>query len=283
MPFKKKTIGNEKRNEMLSLVTGASRGIGAEIASQLAHKNHRVLLGCRDVAAGAKVVAAITASLRREQEQRRATAGAGAGDGVDAAAALAQRLSVVQLDVTTAASIAAAAETIAQRYGAIDCLINNAGFALEDDATNIDIDQAKRIFDTNFWGTIAVTQGMLPLLRKSTLGGRIVNVSSIMASLAEHSDPNSTFIQNTKTVAYSASKSALNMYTVQLARELRREGIRVNAVHPGWIKTEMGEILGSPPSDVQFGAKQIVDMVGSAKSRGGPTGGFFHNKLQLRW
>jgi NAD(P)-dependent dehydrogenase (short-subunit alcohol dehydrogenase family) len=254
--------------QTISLVTGASRGIGFEVCRQLAKKGHIVVLGVRSVDAGNKACDAILQTVPETNKKS---------------------LHVVQLDVTDSKIVKAAADEIGRSFdNKLDCLINNAGQAITDDATNLNVDDARKIFETNFFGVITVTNAMLPLLRNSD-AGRIVNVSSILGSIAEHADPNSSFIRQCKTTAYSASKAALNMYTVDLSNALDAEAkssgkkrIAANIVHPGWIETDLGSLLGKPPSDLAYGAKQIVDAVGGSK--GVPfTGGFFHNKLQLRW
>ena len=238
----------------ISLVTGASRGIGLEVARQLGKKGHTVLLGVRNAESGK----AALESLR--------TSGLTQCD-------------TVTVDVTKSSTIARAATTIGERFGRLDVLVNNAGIAAYDDVTNVDLVEARRIMDTNFFGVIEVTNHMLPWLRKSD-AAQIVNVSSILGSLAEHSDPNAA-LEAFPTVAYSASKAALNMYTVQLARALRKDTkIRVNAVHPGWIKSDMGNMLGAAPSELEHGAKQIVDFAHPTK---GPTGGYYHQRFHLRW
>ena len=145
------------------------------------------------------------------------------------------------LDVTDPASIAAAVKAVGTRHGRLDILINNAGIGIDNHSKKVSeqtMDTWRKTFDTNVFGLIAVTQGFLPLLAKSE-AGRIVNLTSILGSLTLHSDPKSP-IYNYKVPAYNVSKTAVNAWTLQLAYELRDSKIKVNAVHPGHVKTDMG-------------------------------------------
>ena len=132
-------------------------------------------------------------------------------------------------------------------------------------------------FDTNFFAPIALTNVLLPLLRKST-AGRIVNLSSILGSLTLHADPASPIYQ-AKSFAYDASKTALNAFTVHLAYELRDTPIKVNSAHPGWVKTDMGG--DSAPMEIEDGSKTSVAL--ATLPADGPTGGFFHLGQPLPW
>jgi NAD(P)-dependent dehydrogenase (short-subunit alcohol dehydrogenase family) len=132
-------------------------------------------------------------------------------------------------------------------------------------------------FDTNFFGTIELTQVLLPLIKKAP-AGRIVNLSSILGSLTLHADPNSP-IAGSKAFAYNASKAALNMFTVHLAHELRNTNIKVNSAHPGWVKTEMG--TDAATMEIPDGAKTSVQLATLAAD--GPTGGYFHMGDPLPW
>lgn len=143
------------------------------------------------------------------------------------------------IDLNDFTSIAAAAETIRARHGRLDILVNNAAIVDAQDRppTAGAPEAARRIMDTNFVGTLAVTQAMLPLLRQSP-AGRIVNLSSSLGSLALNGDPNSPYY-SARLIGYNASKAALNMLTVQLAQELRSTAIVVNSVSPGYVKTDL--------------------------------------------
>jgi NAD(P)-dependent dehydrogenase (short-subunit alcohol dehydrogenase family) len=238
----------------LALVTGANKGIGFETARQLAKADVQVLIGARDAAKGA----AAAAKLKSE--------------GLNVGA--------IQLDVTDAASIAAAAKQIGTEYGKLDILVNNAGIGVQDGTSKVSeqkLETWRKTFDTNVFGLIAVTQAFLPLLEKSP-AGRIVNLSSLLGSITLHADPKSP-IYNYKVAAYNVSKSAVNAYTVQLAYELRDSKIKVNAVHPGHVKTDMGG--AAAPMELVDGAKSSVSMalIGSD----GPNGSFTHLGRTLPW
>jgi NAD(P)-dependent dehydrogenase (short-subunit alcohol dehydrogenase family) len=134
-----------------------------------------------------------------------------------------------------------------------------------------------KTFDTNFFQPIALTQTLLPLIKKSP-AGRIVNLSSILGSLTLHADPNSP-IYDKKTFAYDASKTALNAFTVHLAQELHDTPIKVNSAHPGWVKTEMGG--EEAPMELAEGGKTSAQL--ATLPADGPTGGFFHMGQALPW
>jgi NAD(P)-dependent dehydrogenase (short-subunit alcohol dehydrogenase family) len=150
-------------------------------------------------------------------------------------------------------------------------LVNNAGIADRDDGppSRASLAAVHRIFEVNFFGTLLVTQAMLPALRKST-SARIVNVSSGLGSLARHADPGWRFA-GTKVLGYSASKAALNMLTVQLAAELKDSGIKVNSAEPGYTATDLNDHRGT--QTVAEGAAAIVRL--ATLPNEGPTGGVF--------
>lgn len=197
----------------IALVTGANKGIGLEIARQLAQAGVFVILGARDPARAEAAVADLSSQ------------------GLTAESVL--------IDLTDHATIAAAAETIRAEHGRLDILVNNAGIVDAEDGppTASSAEAARRIMDTNFVGTLAVTQAMLPLLRKAP-AARIVNLSSSLGSLSVNGDPTSPYY-SARLIGYNASKAALNMLTVQLAQELLDTPIVVNSVSPGYIKTDL--------------------------------------------
>jgi NAD(P)-dependent dehydrogenase (short-subunit alcohol dehydrogenase family) len=143
--------------------------------------------------------------------------------------------------------------------------------------TSASLDVWRRTFETNVFGLVAVTHAFLPLLRQSE-AGRIVNLTSILGSLGLHTDPQSP-IYHFKTVAYDTSKAAVNAYTIHLAYELRDTPIKVNAAHPGWVKTDLGG--EGAPMEVVDGAKTSVWL--ATLPADGPTGGYFHGRERLPW
>ncbi len=197
----------------VALVTGANKGIGLEIARQLAQAGVFVVIGARDSARAKAAVEDLSSQGLAAQS--------------------------VPIDLNDHASIAAAAETIRAEHGRLDILVNNAGIVDAEDGppTMCSPGAARRIMDTNFVGTLAVTQAMLPLLRQSP-AARIVNLSSSLGSLALNGDPTSPYYSQ-RFIGYNASKAALNMLTVQLAEELRDTPIVVNSVSPGFVKTDL--------------------------------------------
>jgi len=238
----------------IALITGANKGIGFETSRQLARHDVHVIIAARDPAKGA----AAATKLKSE--------------GLD--------VESITLDVSVAESIAAAVREVEARHGKLDILVNNAGMNAAD-ASNKASEQTltawRKTFDTNVFGLIAVTQAFLPLLRKAA-AGRIVNVSSILGSISLHADPKSP-IYGVQLAAYNVSKSAVNSYTVQLACELRKSTIKVNAVHPGHVKTDMGG--AAAPMELIDGAKSGVEM--ALLGPDGPSGTFTHLGRPLPW
>jgi NAD(P)-dependent dehydrogenase (short-subunit alcohol dehydrogenase family) len=238
----------------IALVTGATRGIGLETCRQLAHAGVHVLLAGRDAARAAK-------------------AAAGISHGKAAVEAL-------HLDVTQPQQIAAAVAYVGQRFGRLDILVNNAG-VLRDDTHRAPSEQTlacwRETFDTNLFAVVEVTQAFLPLLRAAP-AARVVNVSSQLGSLALHTDPSSP-IHDFKIPAYDSSKTAVNAWTIHLAHELRDTGIKVNAIHPGYVRTDMNG--GAGAIDVEEGARSSVAM--ALLDADGPTGTFTHRGQTLPW
>jgi NAD(P)-dependent dehydrogenase (short-subunit alcohol dehydrogenase family) len=187
----------------------------------------------------------------------------------------------VKFDVVNNADVKAAADQIEKEFGKLDILINNAGVMFEpiggNNTSTVPDDVIRKTFDTNFFSAISVTKAFLPLLKKSD-AGRIVNVSSILGSLALHASEGSP-IYEAKALAYDASKAALNAFTIHLAHELKGTKIKVNSAHPGWVKTDMG--TDAAPMDIVDGAKTEVEL--ATLSADGPTGGFFHMGEAISW
>jgi NAD(P)-dependent dehydrogenase (short-subunit alcohol dehydrogenase family) len=238
----------------IALITGANKGICLETARQLGQKGITVLVGARDEAKG----------KRAAEELRKA--------GLD--------VHGIVLDVNDAGSIEKAAARIERDYGRLDILVNNAGVMIDDQKkkpSEQSLEVWRKTFETNLFGLIATTQALLPLLRKSA-GGRIVNLSSILGSIQLHATPGSP-IYDMKVPAYNVSKSAVNAYTVQLAYELKETTIKVNAAHPGWVKTELGG--EGATMEITDGAKTSVAL--ATIGADGPNGAYLHMGETLPW
>ncbi len=238
----------------IALVTGANKGIGFETTRQLAKQGITVLAGARDEAKASQAAAELS------------------NEDLD--------VHGIVIDVNDVGSIEKAADRIERDYGRLDILVNNAGVMLDDRETKPSeqsVEVWRKTFETNLFGLVATTQALLPLLRKSA-AGRIVNLSSILGSITLHATPGSP-IYDAKTPAYDASKSAVNAYTVHLAWELKDTSIKVNAAHPGWVKTEMGG--EGAMMEIEEGAKTSVAL--ATLGPDGPNGGFLHMGETLPW
>lgn len=243
----------EREHKQVALVTGANKGIGFEIARQLGRKHISVILGARDPARGAAAAAALR------------------DDGIDA--------HFIQLDVTDDASVRAAAASLGAMHGRLDILVNNAGVSDAADGTpgGADVAAARRTFDTNFFGVLAVTQAMLPLLRQAP-AGRIVNMSSSLGSMTVNGDAASPYY-GVRPLGYNASKAALNMLTVALAEELRGTTVVVNAACPGYVSTDLNGHSGY--LSVEEGAATPVRL--ALLQDGALTGKFIDVKGEVPW
>jgi NAD(P)-dependent dehydrogenase (short-subunit alcohol dehydrogenase family) len=259
---------SEPANLKVALITGANKGIGFEVARQLGALGWHILLGARD------------------QNRGLAAAEKLKGQGID--------VQFEQLDVSDECSIAAAARRIASDFGRLDVLVNNAGLLLEGNFSRsgraaedfpsqpsvTGLDVVKRTYATNVFGAIAVTNAMLPLLRRS-YRARVVNVSSKFASLnlADEFCHGRNKDRYLNLLAYNSSKAALNAVTLQFAIELRETGIKVNAADPGHAATDINGRHGErKPSDA---AKVIVQL--ALLPDLGPTGTFVANDGPRPW
>ena len=246
-------------SQKIAFITGGNRGIGFQTALELKDAGVKVVIGSRNPAQGEQAVAKLRAA------------------GVDA--------DVLQFDITKPADAQTAYDYFNSRYGRLDILINNAGIAggtfpgtgPAHSAAEVPQELLHRVFETNFFAQVALTNTLLPLIKKST-AGRIVNLSSILGSLTLHADPASP-IFNFKSFAYDASKSALNAYSIHLAHELKDTKIKVNSAHPGWVKTEMG--TDAAPMEIPDGAKTSVAL--ALLGSDGPSGRFIHLGQELPW
>lgn len=240
-------------DKTVSLITGANKGIGYEIARRLGALGHCVLVGARDQKRGQTAVDQLKAG------------------GADA--------HLLILDVAYQPSVERTRMLIEQDYGRLDVLVNNAGLIHDRSLkpSNTPIDTVREVFEANFFGLIAVTQAMLPLLRQSP-AGRIVNMSSGLGSLALQSDWDGPF-GDFKLLGYDASKTAVNAVTIHFAHELRDTPVKVNSACPGWVKTDMGG--PEAPGTAEEGADTPVWL--ATLPADGPTGGFFQGRKPLPW
>lgn len=244
--------------EKVALITGASKGLGFETAYQLGVKGYTVIVAART------------------QQKSNETAEKLKSKGVHAVG--------MQLDVVNENDVDNLSKSINEHFGKLDVLVNNAGVQLDfpgfmpgNSTETVSMDILKQTFEINYFAPIALTQKLLPLLKKST-AGRIVNVSSIMGSLALHADSNSP-IYGIKLLAYNSSKTALNQFTLHLAEAIKDSPIKVNSAHPGWVKTDLGGEYA--PMSIEDGVKTIVDL--STLDENGPTGAFIHLGESLPW
>ena len=223
----------------VALVTGASKGIGKEIARQLADAGLSVYVGARDAARGMRAVEEIGGDTR-----------------------------LLVLDVTDDASIAEAA----RQADALDILVNNAGISGDDKTPDQeDVDTFRRIYETNVFGVVAVTNAFLPALRRSP-HPRIVNVSSGTGSLTWATDPQSRHWSG-RYAAYRSSKTALNALTVFYAHSLADDGIKVNSLAPGLRRTDLNATAAASDGDPAEAAAGAVRL--ALLPDDGPTGEFF--------
>ena len=233
------------RDRRVAVVTGANRGMGLETARQLLADGYSVALTGRDLAAVERARSAL-------------------GD-------LAEHAIGERLDVADQASIAAAARSIEGKWGRVDVLVNNAAVLLgeNDDALSISAGDFRQTFDTNLFGVIETCRAFVPGMVARRYG-RIVNVSSGAGQLSTMS---------TYAPAYSMSKAALNALTRILGETYRKSGVLVNAVDPGWVRTDMGG--RSAPRSIEKGVETTIWL--ATLPDDGPTGGFFRDRRPIEW
>jgi NAD(P)-dependent dehydrogenase (short-subunit alcohol dehydrogenase family) len=236
----------------IALISGANKGIGYEIARGLGAKKITVLVGARDEARGQAAADKLKA------------------EGADAR--------FVQLDVTDHETIRRAAEWIGEQFGRLDILVNNAGIGeWGGKPSDVDLAKVREIYETNLFGPMALTQAMLPLLRKSK-HGRIVNVSSSLGSLTLATQPDSP-LASFVVLGYNTSKTALNSMTVQFANELKDTPIKVNVICPGYCATDLNGHSG--PRTAAQGAVAAIEYATIGPD--GPTGGYFNDEGRVPW
>ena len=227
----------------VALVSGGNRGIGREVARQLAARDYAVVIGSRDLAKGEKVA--------RE---------------------LGENVTARQLDVTDEESIVHCVASIAEDPGRLDVLVNNAGVTgggWSTSALDVDLDEVRKTLETNLFGAWRLTEEVLPLMRKNRYG-RIVNISSGMGQLSD---------MGGHSPAYRVSKTGLNVLTRMLTAELSDENILVNSVCPGWVRTDMG--TQAARRSVEEGADTPVWL--ATLPDDGPRGGFFRDREPIPW
>ena len=224
----------------ISLITGANRGIGLETAKQMKALGYDVVLTSRNADEGQRAAREIGVAYH-------------------------------QLDVTSEESIAALTAYMDTEYGSLDVLINNAGILHDrsDKILDIPIDKMRTMFETNTFAPLMLIRALLPLMQKNDYG-RIVNVSSQLGSISRFSD---------YTPAYRITKLSLNGITRMLADALQGTNILVNAVHPGWVKTDMGG--AEAPLSLAEGAQNVI--WAATLPDDGPNGGFFYEGKPMDW
>jgi NAD(P)-dependent dehydrogenase (short-subunit alcohol dehydrogenase family) len=237
-----------------ALVTGANKGIGRETARRLAELGMTVLVGARDRGRGESAVT----SLRKN----------------------APDVHLVLVNVADEASAARAAADVTARFGRLDVLVNNAAVATGSGlASKQPVATMREIFATNLFGLVAVTQAFLPLLERAP-AARIVNVSSSIGSLRLAADHDNVVSQlGAALFGYSASKTAVNAFTVRLANEFRTKNVKVNSACPGYVATDLNQHRGV--RTVQQGAEIVARL--ATLPDDGPTGGFFDDAGAVPW
>jgi len=242
--------------ERVAFISGANRGIGFETTKKLAETGVKVILGSRDLNKGK--------------------------DAVNKLSALGLETDLIQYDAFDQDAPQKVYDYILEKYKKLDILINNAGVLLTGNlfvtnSSTVSDKDLKDTFQTNFFSVVSLTQKLLPLIKKSD-AGRIVNVSTILSSLTLHSAKESP-ITPAKEIAYNASKSALNAFTIHLAIELKDTNIKVNSGHPGWVKTE----LGGPNAPVEVEDSYKTSLRLATLEDDGPSGGLFHENETIPW
>lgn len=237
-----------------ALITGANKSIGFETARQLAKAGYHIFLGSRDKANGEQAIAKLKAEGFNDVE-------------------------LLLIDVSDQTSVDRAKAELENKIQVLDVLVNNAGISggFPQSALTVSVDTVKKVYETNVFGTIRVTQAFINLLRKSPQP-RIVNVTSDLASLTDHNNPDWVYYAM-KGGAYGPSKTALNAYTIALAYELRDTAFKVNAVNPGYTATDFNGHRGT--KSVVDGAAVIVQY--ATIGADGPSGKFLSDYGKTPW
>jgi NAD(P)-dependent dehydrogenase (short-subunit alcohol dehydrogenase family) len=243
----------QSSKQRVALVTGANRGIGFAIAERLAHKGLKVILCARDEKKGLEAQKLLVTK------------------GMDVHFTL--------LDVADATSILATVGRVSDTFGRLDVLVNNAGIAIDSESGILELPLGllKNTLETNAFGPLLLSQGCVPIMDRNHYG-RIVNISSTLGSLTDIVNPESNYAE-LQSPAYRLSKTILNGITALLARELRNRNILVNAVCPGWVRTDMGG--PHAPLSPEQAAETPVWL--ATLPDNGPTGGFFREHQPIPW
>lgn len=223
----------------IAVITGGNRGIGLELCKQISEKKWQIYLTARDI---------------NKAKQASETL---------------KNCHIIQLDVSDQSSVDEAAKYLSTKEKHIDLLINNAGiFTDRSDGLNTSIDNFRRTLEVNTLGAISVIQSLAPLLKSST-NGQIINVSSGMGQLSE---------MGTTAAAYRISKTALNAITKILSHDFEQDGVLVNSICPGWVKTDMGG--ANAHLEISESVSKIVSFI-EDKNKG--TGKFFRHGKEIPW
>lgn len=236
------------------LITGANKGLGFELAKYLLQQGYFVYLGCRNAATGQSAVDALQAEGLTHCE-------------------------LMEIDVSSQASVTRAAETYGRKENVLDILINNAGILgrRQDPAQPLNVADVRYVFETNFFGAIMTTEAFLPFLEQSKLAV-IENITSDLASLAKHQDEN-WILYKAKSISYGPSKTALNAYTVALAFQYKDKGFKINCVTPGWTSTDFNGHSGGKSA-----AENCINLAKYAMlDENGPTGQYFGEEGVMPW
>lgn len=238
-------------------ITGANKGVGFATAKQLLQKSFYVYIGSRNFENGLQAVEKLKAEGLPNVE-------------------------AIQIDVTDDNSVKNARIRISKKIDSLDVLINNAGIGGEmpQNASQVSLDNLRSVYETNFFGVIRVTQHFIELLKKSD-EPRIVNVTSGLGSLTNHSNPNAPyyeFFKNFKTTAYCSSKTSLNAFTVMLADEFKETAFKINSVSPGFASTDLTNFSGYSPDEVINAIIKYATL-----DQNGATGKFIDEEGEVAW
>jgi NAD(P)-dependent dehydrogenase (short-subunit alcohol dehydrogenase family) len=233
-----------KQDNRVAVVTGGNRGIGFELCKELSKVGCRVVLTSRNEEYGKQALAKL-------------------GDD--------KNIVFHKLDVTDSQDIVALRDWILKTYGRVDILINNAGIYLDEGTSVFNVDEkiVKETLDVNFYGAFNMCRAFVPIMRENGYG-HIVNISSGFGAMSEMAGYHA---------AYRISKAALNALTLIMADELRDGNLKVNAVCPGWVNTDMGG--KTAPVSAEKAAKDIVHV--ALMDKEGDTGSFYRHKKPIEW